>query len=187
MPTPGATAEQAAEGDGLKGLARKLTQRGKRVTDLRADLRPADGKHWEMKTLLAAVETQGKSQPLPLGSAAALGALELALADMAVDLEGIGADTSPGNEDWKRYLAGDRAVFARKMAMAIDDSAVDRITALYREDSRFHDAADAYLSEFEALLARAREGDGGGLLTSTILSADTGKIYLAVAYALGRL
>lgn len=184
---PAAVAVEApAEGEGLKGLARKLTQRSKRVTDLRADLRP-DDKKWEMKTLLAAVETQGKSHALAPGSAAALGALELALADMAVDLEGIGADTSPDNQDWKRYLAGDRGVFARKMASAIDDSAVDRITTLYREDERFHDAADAYLSEFEALLARAREGDGGGLLTSTFLSADTGKIYLAVAYALGRL
>ena len=176
------------ENEGLKGLARKLTQRPRR--DLRESAgmttAPAGSKGWEMKTLLAAVETSNPPQ-LQAGSAAALGALQLALADMAVDLEAIVLDVGPADEDWKRYLTGDRAVFARKLAAAIDDEAIDRITTLYREDSRFHEAADAYLSEFETLLARAREGDGGGLLTSTILSADTGKIYLAVAYALGRL
>jgi hypothetical protein len=172
-------------GEGLKGLARKLTQRPKR--DLReTSSAPVGSKSWEMKTLLAAVETGNPSQ-LQSGSAAALGALELALADMAVDLETIVMDAAPGDDEWKRYLSGDRAVFARKLAAAIDDAAINRITALYREDARFHGAADAYISEFESLLNRAREGDGGGLLASTILSADTGKIYLAIAYALGRL
>ena len=174
------------ENEGLKGLARKLTQRPKR------DLRETIGvnsanKSWEMKTLLAAVETSGQQPQLQPGSAAAIGALQMALADMAVDLEATVLDANPGDEDWKRYLSGDRAVFARKLASAIDDAAIDRITTLYREDSRFHDAAEAYLNEFESLLNKAREGDGGGLLASTILSADTGKIYLAVAYALGRL
>ena len=186
-PASPAGEQPVVESDGLKGLARKLTQRSKRGADLRGEPADNSGKNWEMKKLLAAVESQGPAQPLTLGSAAALGALEMALADMAVDLEGIEADAVPGNEDWKRYLAGDRGLFARKLARAIDDKAVDRIAALYREDERFHDAADMYLGEFEALLARAREGDGGGLLTSTILSADTGKIYLAIAYALGRL
>ncbi len=174
------------EAEGLKGLARKLTQRPKRDLREAAGMTPSTGKSWEMKTLLAAVETNNPAQLQP-GSTAALGALQLALADMAVDLEAIVVDAAPGDEEWKRYLSGDRAVFARKLAGAIDDAAIDRITTLYREDTRFHEAAEAYLSEFESLLNKAREGDGGGLLTSTILSADTGKIYLAIAYALGRL
>ncbi len=184
-PSVAPQAQPESESEGLKGLARKLTQRPRR--DLRdTSDKPVPGKSWEMKTLLAAVETNGQPQ-LQSGSAAALGALEMALADMAVDLEAIVMDSVPGDDDWKRYLSGDRAVFARKLAVAIDDAAIDRITTLYREDTRFHDAADAYLSEFESLLAKARDGDGGGLLASTILSADTGKIYLAIAYALGRL
>jgi hypothetical protein len=179
------------DSEGLKSLARKLTQRNS-SNKIGRDLREAAGmttlvnKGWEMKTLLAAVET-GTQPRLQPGSAAALGALEMALADMAVDLKAIVLDTGPGDEDWKRYLSGDRAVFARKLAQVIDSSAINRITGLYREDARFHAAAEAYLSEFESLLNKAREGDRGGLLASTSLSADTGKIYLALAYALGRL
>jgi len=176
--------------EGLKGLARKLTAR-------RSERRPAEPKGWEMKTLLAAAEQEGdeirltppgasSSGSIGVNTAATVGALQLALADLAINLSALDT-TQPGDEEWKRYLSGDRAVFARRLAEAIDESAVNRITDLYRDDRLFHDAAEAYLTEFENMLARAREGDGGGLLTSTLLSADTGKVYLAIAYALGRL
>lgn len=178
--------EQADHADeGLRGLARKLTSSG-------AKKKPKEGeKPWQMSALLAAAaEDRDAPRPKDLrpAAAAALGALQAALNDMAIDLDAISSDAEPHEEEWRRYLAGDRAVFARKLAGTIDDDMVHRIATLYRENAKFRDSANAYMQEFEALLARAKEGDGGGgLLASTILSADTGKIYLTVAYALGRL
>jgi hypothetical protein len=177
--------QPAQPNDSLIGMARRLTQRPRKagvVTN-----KPGD-KSWDMRALLAAVEDgEAKAKDLRPAAAAAMGALQVALADMAVDLDPIMDDTALGEDEWKRYLAGDRSVFARKLAQSIDAGAVDRIAMLYRENARFREAANTYLEEFEQMLARAREGDGGGLLTSSILSADTGKIYLAMAYALGRL
>lgn len=176
---PGAPAprEIMPEDEGLKGLARRLTQRRPK--------KEGSSPHWEMKALLAAVENE-EPRALKPSNAMALAALETALADMALDLSALVA-SEPTEHEWKNYLAGDRALFARRLAETIDEHAVDRITALYRDDERFHDAADAYLGEFETLLNKAREGDNDGLLVSTLLSADTGKVYLAIAYALGRL
>jgi len=171
----------APDNEGLRGLARKLTQRPKRKPE------EGEAKNWQMSTLLAAAETGEARKDLRPAAAAALGALQAALNDLAIDLDAISSNAEPHEDEWRRYLAGDRAVFARKLALSIDDSMVHRITSLYRENARFRDSANAYIQEFEALLTRAREGDGGGLLASTILSADTGKIYLTVAYALGRL
>ena len=102
------------------------------------------------RKLLAAADTEEATaapRELGAGSAAAMGALQLALADMAVDLEAISADATPGHDDWKLYLAGDRSVFARKLAGAMDDdAAIDRITrALPGRRRRFHEAVDSYL------------------------------------------
>jgi hypothetical protein len=172
------------DNEGLRGLARKLTHRSKPKNEPSV----AEPKNWQMSTLLAAAgETSEPRKDLRPAAAAALGALQAALNDMAIDLEAISADAAPHEDEWRRYLAGDRAVFARKLASTINDAMVHRITTLYRENARFRDSANAYIQEFEALLTRARQGDGGGLLASTILSADTGKIYLVIAYALGRL
>jgi hypothetical protein len=189
-----ATAEDAAaipaeevENPSLLSLARRLTQRPKRKEPVKESGDERE-KSWDMRALLTAVDNNElKARELKPDAAAALGALQAVLADIAIDLDGIAIDTAPGEDEWRRYVAGDRTIFARRIADTIDADSVDRIAALYRENPRFRDAANAYLSEFELLLERAKQSDAGGLLASTVLSADTGKIYLAVAYSLGRL
>ena len=166
--------------EGMRGFARRIT--GTRRKD---EERPALRGNFELSAVLAAAESAPTPKLKP-SAAAALGALEMVLADMAIDLNGLlsGDDDAPL---WRRYLDGDRGAFARHLAQSIGPDIVDRVGALYRDNPPFHEAANAYLADFESLLSRARESDRDGFLASTLLSADTGKIYLAIAYALGRL
>ncbi len=184
----GATPPSAdGENPSLLSLARRLTQRQKRKESGKEPVAEKD-KSWDMRALLSAVDSNEiKARELKPDAAASLGALQAVLADIAIDLNEITLGAAPTEEEWRGYISGDRAIFARKIADSIDADSVDRIAALYRENPQFKESANAYLAEFELLLDRAKESDAGGLLATTVLSADTGKIYLAIAYSLGRL
>ena len=190
IPTAEAPAPEP-QGEGLRGLARRITGGGyrRRIEERREEPPPRTNDkprgNYDLSAVLAAAEA-GTKPGLKPGAAAALAALQAALADLAGDLEELAGETSDPAL-WRRYIDGDRGVFLRRLAASIGPESVNRITALYRDNPRFHDSAEAYMTEFEAMLTRAREGDRDGFLASTLLTADTGKVYLAIAYALGRL
>jgi hypothetical protein len=165
--------------EGLRGLARRITGGAPKR---KAEERPKSSYQWA--DVLAAAE-KGDQKP-GLKSNATLGSLQASLAELAVDLEELAADSSDPAL-WRRWLDGDKTVFARQLAGSIGPESVDRIAALYRDNQRFHETADAYLEDFDNMLKRTRGNDPDGVLASSILTSDTGKIYLAIAYALGRL
>lgn len=176
-PQPEPPPEPANEG--LRGLARRITGGAPKR---KSEERPKSSFQWA--DVLAAAE-KGDTKP-GLKSNATLGSLQASLAELAVDLEELASDSSDPAL-WRRWLDGDKTVFARQLSASIGPESVDRIAALYRDNQRFHETADAYLEDFDNMLKRTRGNDPDGVLASSILTSDTGKIYLAIAYALGRL
>lgn len=169
----------AAQAEGLLGLAKRITGAPRKGEGGKAS--------FELSAVLAAADTgDPRGNALRSNAAMALSALEAALVDLAIDLDPVVGDSSDPVL-WRRYLEGDRGAFARKLAQAIGPETVDRIASLYRDNIGFREAANTYLKEFENVLARSKDADYDGLLSSTLLTADTGKVYLMVAYALGRL
>ena len=104
---------------------------------------------------------------------------------MTVDLDRA-LEEDPPVELVRRYLNGERNLFARRLVQNKQDEMRERIHSKYEGDQEFKHNADRYLSQFEELLSSAREEDRENILAETYLSSDTGKVYLLIAKALGR-
>ena len=69
---------------------------------------------------------------------------------------------------------------------AISKAKLASIKEKYQTDSEFRDYVSRYFTEFEVVLDEAKKRDQEGLLKSTFLSSDVGKVYMLLARALGR-
>ncbi len=151
--------ETAPEDEGLKGLARRLTQRRPKKEGASPD--------WEMKALLAAVESEEPRIHQALQRHCVGGAGNRA------GRHGAGPD---GADRGRADRAGMEKLSRRRPRHLCappgrSPSTKRRWTAspaLYRDDARFHEAADAYLGEIRnpAEPRRAR-AISDGLLVST--------------------
>lgn len=92
-----------------------------------------------------------------------------------------------GEDDWARYLAGDRGAFARAVVPQLDREMSRRLARLFAQDDDFRATASAYMHSFELLIHRLLGDRDGESLAATILSSDIGKIYVAIAEAAERL
>lgn len=105
---------------------------------------------------------------------------------LAIDLDRA-LEQSPPAELWQRYQAGERNVFARRLYNIAGRQLYDRIAVKYRGDEEFREHVDRFVSLFERLLASASTRDRENILAETYLTSDTGKAYLILAQASGKL
>ena len=123
-------------------------------------------------------------QPQQPGGAGAMasknGALDMHVIAQAME-QHVAADL------WKRYQAGERAIFNRSLYTPDGQNTFDEVYHRYSTDSGFMNTVDNYLNDFERLLREADQRDPGGQLMQNYLTSDTGRVYLLLAHASGRL
>ncbi len=104
---------------------------------------------------------------------------------MAVDINGLIEADIP-EDIWRKFRAGDRSIFARRLFRRKEAYDVPPVAERYRTDEAFRDLVDRYLRAFETLLTQSGRADPDSTLSAALLSADIGKLYLVLAKSTGR-
>lgn len=143
--------------------------------------------NWGISDLLAAAGQESHA-PKPGGGELHRRSLHIieSLQSIAIDLDRA-LEQSPPPDLWRRYKAGERNVFARRLYNLQGRDLLDKISAKYTNEKEFRADTDKFINLFEQLLNDANDRDREGILAETYLTSDTGKVYLMLAQATGRL
>lgn len=115
-----------------------------------------------------------------------LALLTESLNSAAIDVDKI-LSTEVSDTAWSAYLRGDRGVFTRRAVRLIDNGQARDIAQTYENDAEFYDLVNRYIHDFEAMLRTVLSTRDGGVMGVTLLSSETGKLYVALAQAIERL
>jgi hypothetical protein len=103
----------------------------------------------------------------------------------AIDVQKILSD-DVDEKAWGAYLKGNRGVFTRRAVKLIGGSETRSIAAHYDSDPEFQQSVNRYVHDFEAMLRRILAERDGGMMAVTLMSADMGKLYAALAQGIER-
>jgi len=96
-------------------------------------------------------------------------------------------DNRTAADVWYRMRAGERGVLGRHIYTYEGQATFDEVTNRYDRDSEFRNTVDRYIGDFERLLAEAEQSDPAGHMLQNYLTSETGRVYLLLAHASGRL
>jgi hypothetical protein len=88
---------------------------------------------------------------------------------------------------WARLRAGQRGIMTRNFYSIEGRTAFDEISRRALTDTDLQATIGRYLADFERILKDAEARDPSGRLLQTHLGSDTGRVYLFLAHASGRL
>ena len=88
---------------------------------------------------------------------------------------------------WQRFRAGERGVLGRHIYTVEGQATFDEIARRYEREPDFRMTVDRYIGDFERLLGDAEASDPDGRMLQNYLTSESGRVYLLLAHASGRL
>lgn len=188
------SARAAGTGDATRALsslsaslANELRTRRPRTTADGAPT-PEEREGWSLGDLLARA-SRDEDGPRRIESAAQEPAPPPASGPLAVDVGLIARalDQGAASAIWSRLRAGQRGIMVRSIYSAEGRTAFDEISRRYASDPSLQATINRYLLDFERILKEADQQDPTGRKALGHCTSDTGRIYLFLAHASGRL
>ncbi|HVZ06019.1 hypothetical protein [Hyphomicrobium sp.] len=96
-------------------------------------------------------------------------------------------DPATASAIWGRIRAGQRNVLVRSIYAPEARTLFDQISSRIRMDSDLEQSIFRYLSDFERIIKDAEARDPSGRTAQNHLVSDTGRVYLFLAHAAGRI
>jgi hypothetical protein len=96
-------------------------------------------------------------------------------------------DPTTASAIWSRFRAGQRGIMVRSIYTNEGRALFDEISARYKTDTDFRRVVDRFLVDFEWLVRDIEQKDPAGRSVHNHLISDSGRVYLFLAHASGRL
>lgn len=148
---------------------------------------PSQQGRWSLGDLLsrASSEMPPQAQPSVVQEPADGSAVQSAPINLAVIAAALDPDTAAAI--WSRYRAGQRGIMVRSIYSPEGRSTFDEVVRRYGMEPTFRATVDKFLADFEQLLRESEMRDPSGRTVDGHLSSPSGRTYLFLAHAAGRL
>ena len=144
---------------------------------------------WSVGDLLTNADTPGypPQRPDPYAPRAAQPQPAAPSQGLRLDEIARAIDHRTAAEVWQRFRAGERGVLGRHLYNLDGQATFDEISRRYDRDGDFRATVDRYIGDFERLLREAEQNDPEGRMLQNYMTSETGRVYLLLAHASGRL
>jgi hypothetical protein len=139
----------------------------------------------------AAAETERERENWSLGDLLARASLDEESGTVSgpinVQLIARALDATTASAIWSRFRSGQRGIMVRSIYTTEGRTAFDSVQKRYRIEDDFRQTVDRYILDFENLLRESDARDPSGRTSQGYVTSDSGRVYLFLAHASGRL